>query len=93
MNQNDEKNLDAIVALLESNVGYGIEFFGLTLSVGQLEDLRCAVSHEKYDSESNKFHFDFERIFDDANEAAKFFLQKRREFELGYNFESELEKL
>lgn len=84
----DEKILNAIVTLLESNVGYGIEFFGV-LTLNQLEDLSYAVSHKKYEAETRVYVFDFEEIFIDAKEAAEFFLQKRREYELGYDFEVE----
>ena len=87
---NDNKISEAIITLLESNVGYGIEFFGGMLKLIQLEDLTFAISHEKFDAETKKFHFKFEKIFTDANEATHFFLQKRREYELGYDFESEI---
>lgn len=85
----EEKMLNAIVTLLEFNVGYGVEFFGLQLHIRQLEDLSFAVSHKKYDIETKEHVFNFEKLFDDVTEAAEFFLQKRREFEIGYDFEVE----
>ena len=87
----DEKISKAIFTLLESNVGYGIEFFGLELHIRQLDDLTFAVGHQKCNPETQKTEFDFELIFDNATEATKFFLQKRKEYELGYDFEIELE--
>lgn len=86
---NDEKISEAIITLLESNVGYGIEFWGRTLEVSQLEDLTFLVTHERYNPETRKFDFDLEKIFTNAKEATHFFLQKRREYELGYDFEVE----
>ncbi len=83
----DAKILEAIVILLQSNVSYGIEFFGFILHIMQLEDLTFAVSHQKYNTETRKSDFDFENIFTDAKKATEFFLQKRREYELGYDFE------
>ncbi len=85
----DEKILQAIVTLLESNVGYGIEFFGFRLLIRQLEDLTFAVSHQKYNPETRQDIFDFEKIFVDVQEATNFFLQKRLEYEIGYDFEIE----
>lgn len=85
----DEKISKAIITLLESNIGYGIEFFGLELHIRQLEDLTFAVGHEKYNTETRRTEFDFEKLFDNATEAIEFFLQKRREYELGYDFEIE----
>lgn len=85
----DEKIAEAILTLLESNVGYGIEFFGLMLSVRQLDDLTFAVSHEKFNPEIKDFEFDFEKLFENAREATEFFLKLRREYQLGYDFERE----
>jgi len=86
---NDNEISKAIVTLLESNVGYGIEFFGGILSLYQLEDLTYVVGYKKYNSETQELDFDFEQIFTDAKEATSFFLQKRREYELGFDFEIE----
>lgn len=85
----DAKISQAIIILLQSNVGYGIEFFGFALHIQQLDNLDFAVSRKKYDPETRRDEFDFEKIFTDAKEATEFFLLKRREYELGYDFESE----
>ncbi|MDQ3798731.1 MAG: hypothetical protein M3384_04720 [Acidobacteriota bacterium] len=87
----DEKISEAIITLLNSNVGYAIAIFGGTLRLKQLEDLSFAVSREEFNPTTNKFDFDFEEIFSDAGEAAEFFLKKRREYELGFDFEVEPE--
>lgn len=86
---NDGKISQSIITLLESNIGYSVDFFGKTLCIRQLDDLSFAVSHEKYNLETRKFDFDFEKIFEDAKEATEFFLQKRVEYELGADFEIE----
>ncbi|HLM03529.1 MAG TPA: hypothetical protein VK400_20915 [Pyrinomonadaceae bacterium] len=86
---NDEKISQAIVTLLESNIGYSVDFYGKILCIRQLDDLTFAVSHKKYDPETTRHVFDFERIFTDAKEATEFFLQKRLEYELGADFEIE----
>lgn len=86
---NDAKIAQAIITLLQSNVGYGIEFFGFALHIRQLESLEFAVSREKYNPETQRDEFDFEKIFTDVREATEFFLQKRREYQLGYDFEVE----
>jgi hypothetical protein len=85
----DNKISEAIITLLESNVGYSIDFFGGMLLIRQLEDLTFAVSHEKYNPKKEAFIFQFEKLFKDSVTATKFFLQKRREYELGYDFEVE----
>jgi hypothetical protein len=85
----DDKISEAIITLLSSNVGYSIEFFGRMFVICQLEDLTFAVRHQKFNSELKKFEFDFEKIFTDVKEATNFFLRKRREFEIGYDFEIE----
>ena len=84
----DEKISQAITTLLESNIGYSIDCDAM-LVIRQLDDLSFAVSHEKHNPETHKFDFDFEKIFTDAKEATKFFIQKRVEYELGADFEAE----
>lgn len=44
----DEKITQALVTLLESNIGYGIDFFGGMLKLYQLEDTRFSVNHFCY---------------------------------------------
>ncbi|MCD9186003.1 MAG: hypothetical protein LUM44_06200 [Pyrinomonadaceae bacterium] len=85
----DAKIAQAIVTLLQSNVGYGIEFFGFTLPLRHLDNLDFAVSRKKYDPETQRDDLDFEKIFTDGKEAADFFLRKRREYELRFDFEAE----
>ncbi len=85
---NDEKISQAIITLMESNIGYSVKCGGLLL-IRHLDDLTFAVSHEKYNLETRKCEFDFEKIFEDAKEATEFFLQKRIEYELGADFEIE----
>ncbi|MEK7724415.1 MAG: hypothetical protein AAB336_08725 [Acidobacteriota bacterium] len=86
---NDEKISQAIISLLESNIGYSVDLYQ-TLVIRQLDDLTFAVSHEKYIAETRKYVFDYEKIFMDAKEATEFFLQKRVEYELGSDFEMEI---
>lgn len=88
--ERDEKVINALVILLESNVGYGINMFGDMLQLYQLEDLRFAVNRYNQDPESRKTKWVFEELFDDAREAVEFFEQKRREYELGFDIEGEL---
>lgn len=88
----DEKVINALVFLLETNIGYGISLFGL-LDLYQLEDQRFAVNRHAQDVESsggNKWIY--EEIFEDVREAVEFFEQKRREYELGFDIEAALSK-
>jgi hypothetical protein len=77
----NEKIIDALVTLLESNVGYEITFFGRMLSIYQHEDGRFVVNGDKILQEE---------VFDNAHEAVEFFEQKRREHEIGFDIEDEL---
>lgn len=86
----DKKISQAIITLMESNIGYSVNCDGLLL-IRHLDDLTFAVSHEKYNLETRKCEFNFEKIFEDAKEATKYFLQKRVEYELGADFEIEPE--
>ena len=88
--ERDEKVIDALVILLESNVGYGISLFADLLKLYQLEDLRFAVNRYEHDTESHKSKWVYEELFNDAREAVEFFEQKRREYELGFDIEGAL---
>lgn len=85
----DEEIITAMVTLLKSKVGYGIDLFGGMLSVYELEDGRFSVKREGYSAETRKFNFEYEELFDDARTAAEFFERKRREHKLGFDFERE----
>lgn len=89
--ENDEKVIEALVTLLESNIGYGIDLFGL-LSLYQLEDGRFSVNRFVYDSETREFLHDFEELFENARQAVEFFEKKRQEYEVGFDIESKLNK-
>ncbi len=88
--ERDEKVINALETLLESNVGYQIGFFGGMLAVYQLEDGRFVVNRKDYNSESRVTTWAYEEIFENARDAAEFFEQKRREHELGFDIEGEL---
>ena len=90
MVERDEKVIDALVTLLESNVGYQIDFFGGLLSLYQLEDLRFSVNRYEHDAKSGRNKWIFEEIFENARDAVEFFEQKRRECELGFDIEGAL---
>jgi hypothetical protein len=76
----DARALEAMVALLEMDVGYEINFFGM-LNLWQLEDLSYGVNYIPLKKVEGEWYFT------SAREAATFFLQKRAERELGYDFE------
>ena len=88
--ERDEKVINALVVLLESNVGYGISMYSDLLQLYQLEDLRFAVNRYEHNPESRKSKWVYEELFDDAREAVEFFEQKRREYELGFDIEGAL---
>lgn len=89
----DEKVINSLVTLLESNVGYEISFCNNLLQLYQLEDLRFAVNRYEYDAENpSKSRWIYEELFDDAREAVEFFEQKRREYKLGFDIEGALHK-
>ena len=90
--ERDEKVINALVILLESNVGYQVSMFSDLLQLYQLEDLRFAVNRYEYDAESRKSKWVYEELFDVAREAVEFFEQKRREYELGFDIEGALFK-
>jgi hypothetical protein len=71
---------ELIAALIAQPPGYEINLFGL-LYVHRLEDGRYAVGIDK------KLSGGGEELFADPAEAARLFLEKRREFMLGYEFE------
>ena len=77
---------DAMVTLLESNVGYGIELFQM-LSIYQLEDLTFAVNYEKYVESTANLEHQYERIFTSAREAVAFFCEEREKHRLGFDYE------
>jgi hypothetical protein len=92
MIERNETVINALVNLLESNVGYQISLFGL-LELYQLEDKRFAVNRYEHDTENqSKDKWIYEELFDDAREAVEFFEQKRREYELGFDIEGALFK-
>lgn len=86
----DAEISQAIITLLESNIGYSIDFYGGILCIRQLDDLTFAVSHQKFNAETKGHVFDYEKIFVDAKEATEFFLEKRIEYRLGADFEVEI---
>jgi hypothetical protein len=80
----DEKVMEAMVTILESNVGYQISLVSDLLQLYQLHDLRFAVNRYEYDPENpSKSKWIYEELFDNARDAVEFFEQKRREYELG----------
>jgi len=72
---NDEKIRLHISELLDSDIGFGINIF----SIRGLENGKFAVS---LDLEEN-----WEKIFDESEEALDFFLKVRKEKKLGTDFE------
>lgn len=86
----DAKISQAIITLLESNIGYSIDFYGGILCIRQLDDLTFAVTHQRFNVETKRHNFDYEKIFTDARKATEFFLQKRIEYKLGADFEVEI---
>lgn len=89
MIERNKKVEDALVTLLESNVGYNVDLFCF-LTLRHLEDGTFAVSRHEYDeAHPSQLRFMYEEIFEDARKAVEFFEEKRREYELGYDFERE----
>jgi len=89
MTEREKQIINALVILLDSNVGYEIGFFRGMLSTYQLEDGRFVVNRKDYiPNQGDKYLY--EEIFDSSLEAAEFFEKKRREHELGFDFEREL---
>lgn len=86
----DQKVIDALVTLLESNAGYQIGFFGGLLSLSQGEAGRFTVNRIEYDAETRISNWIFEETFGDPREAAEWFERKRREYQLGFDIEREL---
>lgn len=90
--ERNETVINALVNLLESNVGYQISLVGL-LQLYQLEDMRFAVNRYEHNAENpGRDKWIYEELFDDAREAVEFFEQKRREYELGFDIEAALFK-
>lgn len=69
-----------IIALLKKNIGFGIELFS-KLWIDELENGDYRVSYEDKD----------EFISSDAKKAVDYFLKRREELQLGYDFEREPE--
>ena len=87
--ERDEKVINALETLLESNVGYQISFFGGMLAVYQLEDGRFVVNRKDWVKNiGDQYHY--EEIFENAREAVEFFELKRREHEFGFDIEAAL---
>jgi len=86
----DEKVVEALVTLLESNVGYSISLFE-SLQLHQLEDMKFAVNrYEHNPAKPGKVKWIYEKLFEDAREAVEFFEQERRKYELGFDIEGAL---
>ena len=91
MIERDEKVINSLVTILESNVGYQISMYSDLLQLYQLEDLRFAVNRYNYNpDEPSRFKWIYEELFDDAREAVDFFEQERRKYELGFDIEGAL---
>lgn len=89
--ERDEKVINALVTILESNIGYQINLAGGLLRLYQLHDLRFAVNRYEYNPENpERDKWVYEELFDDARQAVEFFEQKRREYELGDDIEAAL---
>ena len=89
MIEQDQKIIDALVMLLDSDVGYEISFYGGMFSTYELEDGRFVVNRKDWIKDYGDKYL-YEEIFDNAREAAEFFEQKRREHEFGFDIEREL---
>jgi len=74
---------DAIVELLESGVGFGVDLFS-RLTVVHLEDGQFAVWVWKTPP---CYNIEKEYCFASARSAAQCFLRLRSEMQLGYDFE------
>jgi hypothetical protein len=72
----------AMMTLLTSDVGYGICLFVDTLLVWPVADGSFAVSEANFDGEELS-----ERVFAPAAEAIEHFEERRRQRQLGWDFE------
>jgi hypothetical protein len=78
-------NEDLIAKIISNGSGHEVSMFG-DFSIYQLEDGRYAVNScqrikDKEDEE--------EHLFEDPMEAAEYFEKRRKELELGFEFEKE----
>jgi len=73
-----------LIDLLNNEVGFEVNLFDM-LCIYQLEDSRWVVALE---NDKSPLDFD-ENIFNELEEAVDFFLDKRTEMKLGYDFEKE----
>ena len=87
--ERDEKVINALKTLLESNVGYEIVFYGGMLALYQLEDGRFVVNRKDWVKDIGDQYF-YEETFENAREAVEFFELKRREHEFGFDIEGAL---
>jgi hypothetical protein len=78
-NDDDRRDVIYITQLLERRIGYEIDLFAM-LYVRELENGKFAVGTEVREDE---------RLFSDPREAAELFVKKRRERQLGFDFEAE----
>lgn len=72
----------AMIKLITSDVGYGVSLFVDMLLLWPVADGSFAVSESDFDHKETS-----EKIFATAAEAAAFFEERRRERQLGWDFE------
>jgi hypothetical protein len=70
---------EAICQIIDSGTGFAVSFAVDLLSIYQLEDGQFAVVGEECA---------WEYLFDDPMEAARFFLKKREERKMGFDYET-----
>ena len=76
-----------LMDLLEIEVGFEVNLFEMLL-IHQLEDGRWRVNVENPQNSLNLFDENLdEYLFDKLEDAIDFFLEKREEMKLGYDFE------
>lgn len=80
----DQEVRSNIIALLRSDVGFGVELFGV-LSIDQLEDKRYRILNQL--DASKDLADGVEYIYDDVKRAVDHFLKIRDSRKLGYDYE------
>lgn len=82
----NEKQL--IISILKLNEGHGVNLFGGSIEIFQLEDLATfAVTTDKFDKERRAFVADTHEEFDDIEKAVDYFISERKRRHLGFSFE------
>jgi hypothetical protein len=81
----DPRIFSSIKTLLKLNIGFPIGLFSI-LSIRQLESLEFAVEYE--DPQAKNKHR--EKVFSNMDEAINFFIEKRSQFQLGFDYGKEI---